>query len=363
MPASGSIHTPGLTYAACRALDLTLSDFEDAKFFRNENAARAFLRRQKIKSTKAPIAAFPWLEWPLPVVSHVRSESSAPTLGDWKKADDIPPYDYHPTSTGELVESAIRQLDHGQTPWPTCCLDGSWHFGEIEKKAWALDGHLFESSRSFSFLAALWKAVLDFDIVVAGADRAAFFRSWQMHRHIAKLCIHLSMARPETFSGERHHAQWTIRSLVNSYGREIDVRNDVSPALRTRPAHDAGTAPDKPRLTEGIVVLPDHVSEDPKLPNDTTPPANSPALDELTTRERKGTRRRLSSSAGSPLAARRMEAYLDSNGIGQTEFAIQAQTTTRTLLAFRKSGKVRRDIFANIANAMGLTIEDLLRPE
>jgi hypothetical protein len=73
--------------------------------------------------------------------------------------------------------------------------------------------------------------------------------------------------------------------------------------------------------------------------------------------------KRLQSTISSPIAARRMETYLDSNPTKRTAFAIQAQTTDRTLRSFRKTGKVRRDIFENIAKAMGITPETLLKPE
>jgi hypothetical protein len=73
--------------------------------------------------------------------------------------------------------------------------------------------------------------------------------------------------------------------------------------------------------------------------------------------------RRLQSAISSPSAARRMEAYLESNPMKRTAFAVQAQTTDRTLRSFRKTGKVRRDIFENIARAMGITPEALLNPE
>ena len=56
-----------------------------------------------------------------------------------------------------------------------------------------------------------------------------------------------------------------------------------------------------------------------------------------------------------------MEKYLRDNGIGLTDFASRAQTTDRTLRSFRKTGKVRRDIFEGIAKAMGTTKADLLK--
>jgi hypothetical protein len=58
-----------------------------------------------------------------------------------------------------------------------------------------------------------------------------------------------------------------------------------------------------------------------------------------------------------------MERFLASNGVGQTEFAIGAETTDRTLRSFRKTEKVRRDIFDRIAKQMRLTKEQLLKPE
>jgi hypothetical protein len=73
--------------------------------------------------------------------------------------------------------------------------------------------------------------------------------------------------------------------------------------------------------------------------------------------------KRLQSTVTSAIATRRMEAYLESNGIGQTEFAVEVGTTDRTLRTFRKTGKVRRDIFDSIATKMGTTRELLLKPE
>lgn len=44
----------------------------------------------------------------------------------------------------------------------------------------------------------------------------------------------------------------------------------------------------------------------------------------------------------------------------QEDFAALANTTTRTLLSFRKTGKVRKAIFGDIAKAMGITHDDLM---
>jgi hypothetical protein len=76
-----------------------------------------------------------------------------------------------------------------------------------------------------------------------------------------------------------------------------------------------------------------------------------------------GSPRRLAATIVSPNSARQMEAYMESRGIGQTEFAVEVGTTDRTLRTFRQTGKVRRDIFNAIAKAMGTTREALLKPE
>lgn len=76
---------------------------------------------------------------------------------------------------------------------------------------------------------------------------------------------------------------------------------------------------------------------------------------------KKETHIRLSATVSSPQAARRMERYLQEKGMGLTDFAGNAQTTDRTLRSFRKTGKVRRDIFRSIAKAMGITPDELLR--
>lgn len=72
--------------------------------------------------------------------------------------------------------------------------------------------------------------------------------------------------------------------------------------------------------------------------------------------------KRLRQTVFSPVAARKLETYMESNG-GQTAFAREAGTTERTLRSFRKTGRVRRDIFDAIARVMGTTPDSLVKPE
>lgn len=70
---------------------------------------------------------------------------------------------------------------------------------------------------------------------------------------------------------------------------------------------------------------------------------------------------RLPSTIFSPTAARKLEDFLSRESIRQTEFAIQVDTTDRTIRRFRKSGRIRHEIFDRIAQRMGMTREALLK--
>lgn len=74
-------------------------------------------------------------------------------------------------------------------------------------------------------------------------------------------------------------------------------------------------------------------------------------------------RRRQPGTVSSHVAAKRLSEHMDSKGIRQTRFAIAANTTDRTIRSFLKTGKVRKDIFESIANAMGISHDELLKPE
>jgi hypothetical protein len=73
--------------------------------------------------------------------------------------------------------------------------------------------------------------------------------------------------------------------------------------------------------------------------------------------------KRLSATVTSPIAARRMERYLGLHNLGQNEFAVKVGCSEKTLRNFRKTGKIRRGILAEIAQAMHTTPEELLKPE
>ncbi len=72
--------------------------------------------------------------------------------------------------------------------------------------------------------------------------------------------------------------------------------------------------------------------------------------------------RRASAQIDSKLAAHRLDDFLRTYPAGQTAFAVQAGTTDRTIRSFRKTGRVKREILARIAEAMKRTLEDLLLP-
>jgi len=95
-----------------------------------------------------------------------------------------------------------------------------------------------------------------------------------------------------------------------------------------------------------------HVSAQP------IPPATNPDGRSMPTTSM-AARRRLSASVESAVAARKMEVFIQSKAMSQSEFAVQAGTSDRTLRKFRETGRVRRDIFGKIAQVMGVTLADL----
>jgi hypothetical protein len=70
---------------------------------------------------------------------------------------------------------------------------------------------------------------------------------------------------------------------------------------------------------------------------------------------------RFPASVYSPSAAAKMEGYMKLKAMGQTEFAIQAETTDKTIRKFRQTGKIKRSILGDIAKAMGISREELLK--
>lgn len=210
------------TYAVCRSLHAPLDDHEAARFFQSEKAALAFIKRERAKFIHVrPRANSLWVEWPLPVIPKTPSAAPEKLLSQWKRVEDVTCYDCSFVPE-KIVEQGSREINYDQTRWPTCCLHPEWNFDAIENKAWGLIGHVFEGSQPLSLVQALWKAVLDFDALLSNVNRAAFYQSWQMHWHVAKVSDHLRIAKPEAVSGEAVHAEWTVRGLLNAFGREIE---------------------------------------------------------------------------------------------------------------------------------------------
>ena len=70
---------------------------------------------------------------------------------------------------------------------------------------------------------------------------------------------------------------------------------------------------------------------------------------------------RASAQIKSESAARKVQAFMDKRCLNQTEFAIQAKTTDKTIRKFLKTGQIKRSILVGIAEAMHISREELLR--
>ena len=70
---------------------------------------------------------------------------------------------------------------------------------------------------------------------------------------------------------------------------------------------------------------------------------------------------RMPSTVHSLVAVRRIEAFMDKKGFTQTEFAIQANTTDKTISKIRKTALIKRSMLYGIAKTLGITREELLK--
>ncbi len=68
-------------------------------------------------------------------------------------------------------------------------------------------------------------------------------------------------------------------------------------------------------------------------------------------------KRRIPRSIHSESAAKKLEDYLNAKGLSQTQFAIQINVDPKTLYRFRTTGNVGKSVAQDIAQAMGITLE------
>jgi len=74
-------------------------------------------------------------------------------------------------------------------------------------------------------------------------------------------------------------------------------------------------------------------------------------------------RKRLPNTITSKSAAAKLERFLEASPIEKTVFAGNVGTTPRTILRFRSTGKIKRETLRRIAEAMGTTPEELVKPD
>lgn len=71
-------------------------------------------------------------------------------------------------------------------------------------------------------------------------------------------------------------------------------------------------------------------------------------------------KRRIPRSIQSKSAVKKLEDYLNNKGLSQTEFAVRINVDQKTLYRFRATGKVGKPVAQAIAQAMGITLEELV---
>lgn len=128
---------------------------------------------------------------------------------------------------------------------------------------------------------------------------------------------------------------------------ETEMREAIRAALKTRVGKQLQSSP-IPQLT-------------PKVAEILAPSSRITKVEE-TRIQLAPKKKRMPVTVSSLLAARRMESFLAAKGVGQTEFATVLGITDRTLRAFRRTGRIKRETFNKIAIEMGTTREKLMDP-
>jgi hypothetical protein len=169
-----------------------------------------------------------------------------------------------------------------------------------------------------------------------------------MQRRLADL-DRIIVRRVERRSSPKDGWQWseTVREVLSLLEEAREVRGNIVGKGLGRLAEclpQGLPGPQPRRLTKGE-----------------SPLSQNSANSEQSTLSGEQRSKRLRATVNSPIAARKMEKHLESRCIGLTDFAVTVGTTDRTLRSFRKTGKVRRDIFESIAKQMGTTKEALLK--
>jgi DNA-binding Xre family transcriptional regulator len=70
---------------------------------------------------------------------------------------------------------------------------------------------------------------------------------------------------------------------------------------------------------------------------------------------------RMPSTVHSQVAVERIEVFMAKKGLSQTEFATRAKTTDKTVRKIRKTADIKRSMLDDIAKALGITREELLK--
>ena len=214
--------------AEAKAAGLSLTEFKAQR--RGVLTAAA----KKVKSGELHAFAYPILQepilnkhqgWEAPVpVCHLTDFNGSKckkTLRDCLPAEGLGPLP-ESTSEEEFEDVYVRAIE-GRSGKYSCCLDEDWRFDEMEADAWRRPGHEFDAARYHSIGETVVRAIHDLEATFQKlhpnapcAAAAAFWRSWQVQRHIADVCSRLvksGVARclvSKMTAGDREAERWRV---------------------------------------------------------------------------------------------------------------------------------------------------------
>jgi hypothetical protein len=164
--------------------------------------------------------------------------------------------------------------------------------------------------------------------------------------------------------GSGHYLDWLFRLADRIVARvltKLDRLNDGGPSVMLLEYHGLQRAEIERELNDFLRGISDDYERRKSSVNSISPISST----DLQTADsinfpKPSSVKRLSSQIHSPSAALKMAAFMNKKALNQTEFSIQAGTSDKTIRRFIKTGYIKRSILTGIADAMGISKDDLL---
>lgn len=293
--ASSERRQPGPQWAVCRNLWLDLAADELPCLYKRKESAERCRVRQNQHDLKKRLQTG-WHPSILPIANKTGAAILSPMLPEhWAAAR---PRSFVPTPPSEdPMRRTFKWVEEAPPHDPLCYLADDWNFSATEHQTYKMPHYMFASLPPRPAIDLMWAALEELWHLLAHENRPALWRSWQMHRHIAKLRLLIRNAFGDHISHEElWEGEYQMRVFSNGYAERLDH------------PHQAPSA-----------------------------------------------------AAGWAAAGPNIEQYRTEHSLNTEQFAALCKIDRKTLSKIRHGSPIRLDQIANIAKVMGISTEALFR--